>query len=638
MESKVILIYSGKGGVGKTTTTANIAKALVEQGFKVGILDADVNTPSMPVIFKDKNPNENLLIRSTGYEYEGLIHIQNSMIKKYLTQSIKDFNKFKPDYLLIDTPPSMTDVHVNLMEKMKISGVIAVTQPTEISNSDVNRTIMFFTHKDIPVLGLVENMVVDMKAEPSSALKILGRIPFVGNFDGEKAYDKHKKTYHKICKCFENTETVILENKKRLLFDETITSEDLEAQLFNQGARKKTMRFINCRTWEWVKNEIEEFQYGVSEFTGIMPMDRGIMNCSLEKIERLVNVFREDEQGYFIITRAPSTEIPLIAGEIGQASLLLDDKHYGIPKIKYHTSLGDVTLHPYEVTPATEIDIARQVREGAVITKDNRYLPNKAVVRDIYNTFGNEVGLFENWEEKYDEITGVKIKKVDLSETMDLVGNKRDIQKETELLAKENDAKEEVDVLPKLPKRIERTMRAKQKVIDVLSKNSSTDALDKYLASAHEINDKRKKVAEDKEIEPNDITDLNDAGWLAPNGDWYGLNGVQANYLHNQLADMLYKAKIVPTRGNKANPDVWLEKHGWLKVHGHKVFYGHYFYREQGAIKEYLDPTEEQLEALYKYGQLKGGYLQLGMGNHHVTAVNIQSIDSIMFRTKFFKM
>src|SRR3990170_4700137 len=111
---KTIIIYSGKGGVGKTTTTANIAKTLSEQGERVFILDADMNTPSMPVVFESEMPTKNVLVSSLGYRTKNSIYVTGSAIRTYISECIDSINEFKPDYVLIDTPPSITDIHINL--------------------------------------------------------------------------------------------------------------------------------------------------------------------------------------------------------------------------------------------------------------------------------------------------------------------------------------------------------------------------------------------------------------------------------------------------------------------------------------------------------------------------------------------
>lgn len=105
-----------------------------------------------------------------------------------------------------------------------------------------------------------------------------------------------------------------------------------------------------------------------------------------------------------MVTNAPNTEIPLITGEIGQASLTQSKMYYNMPAILYKTSRGDVTLFADECMPVDRRELELCLEEGGTITKDGRYLPNKEIVREIAYAFGSRVGLGPNWEESYDDI------------------------------------------------------------------------------------------------------------------------------------------------------------------------------------------------------------------------------------------
>ena len=151
--------------------------------------------------------------------------------------------------------------------------------------------------------------------------------------------------------------------------------------------------------------------------------------------------------------------------------------------------------------------------------------------------------------------------------------------------------------------------------------------LDKYLAAQKEIDQKL-----EEKIKPNPITDMNSAGWLAPNGDWYGLNGQIANMLHNTITDALKEAGIIPDKEKfEGNPYQFLNEQGWARVHGHDVLYDGYFYKQK--------LTDKQIEALYQYGQrLQPASLCLGWKKINISAVRIKSIDKILFKTKYFKL
>lgn len=137
-----------------------------------------------------------------------------------------------------------------------------------------------------------------------------------------------------------------------------------------------------------------------------------------------------------------------------------------------------------------------------------------------------------------------------------------------------------------------------------------------------------------KKIKPNDILDMNSAGWLAPNGDWYGLDGDIANQLHNQIAEALVKAKIIKLEKDDVygfNPDLYLAKNGWVKVHGHGLMYEGYN-NQKHYDRPNLPLTEIQKEKLEQYGQrLDPPVLKLGIngqfgeydGKYVISAVRI---------------
>ena len=129
-----------------------------------------------------------------------------------------------------------------------------------------------------------------------------------------------------------------------------------------------------------------------------------IENCDEEKVCRLVNHFKNDENAYFMVTNSPLTEIHLITGEIGICSLLTGQNgHYEIPRISYQTSKGNVVLFPDEVLPVDMAFLQQQINDGYVMLSDGRYLPPKETVECCYHAFGARVGLMDNWERTYDE-------------------------------------------------------------------------------------------------------------------------------------------------------------------------------------------------------------------------------------------
>lgn len=398
---KSILIYSGKGGVGKTTTTANLAKTLSAQGKKVFILDADINTPSMHIVFPDKNQEKNMEVYSMGYETDGMIYIQGSMIKSYIKEAKKGIKKFKPDYVLIDTPPSITDVHLNLLDSLELSGVVFVTQPSALSMADVSRTASFFNMKKIPVIGIVENMSRGTKMEYSA--KLLGRIKFSKDFDYDTVYKKSKAAYKKIAKNFTKTKDAIFETAKKQYTDESLTKHDIKMMIAEK--KMQTPKFINLATWDYVLRIFDERWSGAASSICKVRDDKFLEHNTTEKIARMLEAFDEGNEAQFMIVNAPDTAIPLITGEIGQASLVLDNpSHYGVPSVQYITKDGSVRLFPHEIIPMGLEELNLHLKEGYILTTDNRYLPNKETVEEIFNCYGSRVGVLPDWKETYDKI------------------------------------------------------------------------------------------------------------------------------------------------------------------------------------------------------------------------------------------
>ncbi len=178
---RVVAISSGKGGVGKSSVTTSCAVALAKKGYKVGVLDADIYGPSMPLMFGNKDympvtsaqsegenspiePAENygVKVMSIGYfikDTDALVW-RGPMATSALRQLIHQSAWGELDFLLIDLPPGTSDIHLTLVGEMKIDAAIIVTTPQMVALADVVRGIEMFRseHVAIPVLGIVENM------------------------------------------------------------------------------------------------------------------------------------------------------------------------------------------------------------------------------------------------------------------------------------------------------------------------------------------------------------------------------------------------------------------------------------------------------------------------------------------------
>ena len=168
----VILVMSGKGGVGKSTVASNLALALSRMGHSVGLLDADIYGPSIPTMFgitgqplsdgKQIQPLERFGIKlmSIGFLLEdpkAAVVWRGPMLHGALLQFLKDVNWGKLDFLLLDLPPGTGDVSLTLSQKVRSTGAVIVTTPQEVALQDVYKSVSMAQKVGIPLLGVVEN-------------------------------------------------------------------------------------------------------------------------------------------------------------------------------------------------------------------------------------------------------------------------------------------------------------------------------------------------------------------------------------------------------------------------------------------------------------------------------------------------
>ena len=169
----IIAVASGKGGVGKSTSTVNLAMALAKTGVRVGVLDADIYGPSIPKMLgtasqelqgEDKkfHPIFNHGVYSTSIAYmidaDKALVWRGPMVSRALQQLIHETMWPDLDYLFIDLPPGTGDVQLTLAQKIPVNGAVIITTPQDISLIDARRAINLFDKVDIPVLGIIENM------------------------------------------------------------------------------------------------------------------------------------------------------------------------------------------------------------------------------------------------------------------------------------------------------------------------------------------------------------------------------------------------------------------------------------------------------------------------------------------------
>ena len=193
----VIAIASGKGGVGKSTVTSNIAVSLSKMGFKVGILDADIYGPSIPIMFDIANerplsvnvdgknkmkPIESygIKILSIGFftKPDQAVIWRGPMASKALNQMIFDATWGELDFLLVDLPPGTGDIHLSILQALPVTGSVIISTPQNIALADARKGIAMFNQKSInvPVLGIVENMAYFSPFElPENKYYIFGK-------------------------------------------------------------------------------------------------------------------------------------------------------------------------------------------------------------------------------------------------------------------------------------------------------------------------------------------------------------------------------------------------------------------------------------------------------------------------------
>lgn len=209
----IIAIASGKGGVGKSTVTANLAVTLAKMGFKVGLLDADIYGPSMPIMFdveterplsvnvdgKSKmKPVESYGVKllSIGFftQPNQAVVWRGPMASKALNQMIFDAAWGEIDFMLVDLPPGTGDIHLSIMQSLPLTGAVVVSTPQKVALADARKAVAMFQQESInvPVLGMVENMAYFTPEElPENKYYIFGRqgaknlaedldVPFLG--------------------------------------------------------------------------------------------------------------------------------------------------------------------------------------------------------------------------------------------------------------------------------------------------------------------------------------------------------------------------------------------------------------------------------------------------------------------------
>lgn len=185
-----IVVASGKGGVGKSTTAVNLALALSAEGARVGILDADIYGPSQPMMLgcqgeRPQTTDNNKLLpvmshriqtMSIGYlvDTDQAVVWRGPMVSQALQQLLRDTQWDALDYLIIDMPPGTGDAQLTLAQKIPVTGALIVTTPQDIALLDVRRAIKMFEKVGVPILGIVENMALHTCVQCGHTAPIFG--------------------------------------------------------------------------------------------------------------------------------------------------------------------------------------------------------------------------------------------------------------------------------------------------------------------------------------------------------------------------------------------------------------------------------------------------------------------------------
>lgn len=212
---RVIAVASGKGGVGKSTVSVNLALALKAKGLSVGLLDADIYGPSLPVMLgvnrKPDSDGDKLLplevyglkTMSIGYLAGGKMAMiwRGPMVMGALGQMLGDVDWGELDVMIVDMPPGTGDAHLTLVQKVNLSGAVIVSTPQEVALADARRGIAMFERTDVPILGVIENMSY-LELPDGERLEIFGHggarttaeetgVPFLGEIPLDMKIREH---------------------------------------------------------------------------------------------------------------------------------------------------------------------------------------------------------------------------------------------------------------------------------------------------------------------------------------------------------------------------------------------------------------------------------------------------------------
>lgn len=186
----IVAVSSGKGGVGKSTVAVNLAVALAQDGAKVGLMDADVYGPNVPLMLGAANVQPQVFngqlvpVEAHGIKMISMavlvppdkpMILRGPMLHGVVRQFLTDVNWGELDYLIVDMPPGTGDVQLSLAQLVPVQGAVLVTTPQEVSLSDVRRAVKMFEQVNVPVLGVIENMSYFIAPDTGNKYEIFGK-------------------------------------------------------------------------------------------------------------------------------------------------------------------------------------------------------------------------------------------------------------------------------------------------------------------------------------------------------------------------------------------------------------------------------------------------------------------------------
>jgi ATP-binding protein involved in chromosome partitioning len=186
----IVAVSSGKGGVGKSTVAVNLAVALAQNGAKVGLMDADVYGPNVPLMLGAAGAQPQIFngqlvpVEAHGIKMISMavlvppdkpMILRGPMLHGVVRQFLTDVNWGELDYLIVDMPPGTGDVQLSLAQLVPVQGAVLVTTPQEVSLSDVRRAVKMFEQVNVPVLGVIENMSYFIAPDTGNRYEIFGK-------------------------------------------------------------------------------------------------------------------------------------------------------------------------------------------------------------------------------------------------------------------------------------------------------------------------------------------------------------------------------------------------------------------------------------------------------------------------------